>query len=194
MATLSRWPTLWQICRERVLAAAEQQSTEQPRAQSTAGFPLLCLFPLRKERQPRHVCTMHQGMAGSNTRALFLMPASSKPDTSSSGSTRVRVRDVSAPSAEDCQVANEVVDCILFAHTVVGPMAKCQEIFLVLDVLLAFWAKAIGVKALWLGESLEQEVQGVGTLCRQRECKVRCVGSGCRGDVDGANPRSPDMQ
>lgn len=100
------------------------------------------------------------------------MLAGGKPDPSISESTKVPVQAV--PSAEDSQVANEVVDRILFAHTVVGPMAKCQEVFLVLDVLLAFWAKAIGVEALWLCESLQQEVQGVGSLCRVRR-RMQCM-------------------
>ena len=169
MPTLGWWPALWQACKTRAVSTAQQQATGQPRAQHIS----LCWACPSGGRKAAHTCLQHALKDGRQHRRNPLSDGhrqQATPQHSRDHQTTSLV--VSAPSAENCQVANEVVDCILFAHTVVGPMAKRQKVFLVLDVLLAFWAKAIGVEALWPGESLQQEVQGVGGLCRVR-CRVQ---------------------
>ena len=50
----------------------------------------------------------------------------------------------------------EVVDGILLAHTVVGPIAKGQEVLGVLLVLRSLSAEAIGIELLGVGPALQQ--------------------------------------
>ena len=59
------------------------------------------------------------------------------------------------PGAKVCQVANDLVDSIVFAYTVVRPVAKGQEVLLVLYVFFALRAETVRVKHRWVAEALQ---------------------------------------
>ena len=65
-------------------------------------------------------------------------------------------REASLPGAEVSQEAEDLVNSVILAYTVMRPMTKSKEVLLVSDVLFAGRAEPVRVKDRWVAEPLQQ--------------------------------------